>query len=647
MAIDPVIAKTIKRCQNSASFFINSFGHVKHPKAGAVPFTLFSYQKQCLKEYRENRWVIFRKVRQSGISTLTGAYALWYAMFFPNKTVLIVSKRDDDAMEFLRRNVKFFYDNLPQWMRDMWPLEDAKGIPLNNEHMMGFPNGSRITSLTSGPDTLRSNASSLNIIDEAAFIMHMDAMWAGAAPTLAHGGSVIVISTCNGIGNWYEQTYTDASDGKNKLWHPIEINWWDMDWEIKFIDELTRKKVELAPIRDIRECKTPEEQRKYGKYWSPWLEEQYNSLVKKGGESLFRQEILADFLGSGNTVLTRDALMFISTTVSDDYKPIDMVSYKNPVTGEDQTLEFNKTLWLWKHTESSDYAPIRNFQYVIGADPSTGEGSDPSAFVVWCINTREQVAEFNGKVLPSEFARMLDFVGRSYNNALIVPERTGIGASVCQDLDKVLCYPNLYRQEIMTAKRIKLGKVGYPTAPATKPALNKAMLDHLIPSKEWITDQDDDPGCFRIRSTRLKKELEIYVYLTPTKTGAETGQGNHDDITIACALGLIGINQSISHGGSTLTPFNETAIGGVPIEVNIPAAFDRAKAVIEVAGTPDVSGQVMVPIVPSRINLSSRTAEEELREFMAQISGGVFTDSELRDKLPQVKDKKHGIVKPK
>ena len=632
----------IRRCQNSASFFIDTFGKVQHPKAGAIPFKLFSYQKKCLKEYRENRWVIFRKVRQSGISTLTGAYALWYAMFFPNKTVLIVSKRDDDAMAFLRRNIKFFYDELPDWMKEMWPLQDANGLPLDNEHMIGFPNGSRITSLTSGPETLRSNASSLNIIDEAAFIMHMSTMWAGAAPTLSHGGSVIVISTCNGIGNWYEQTYNDAIEGNNTF-HPIVINWWEMDWTIKFKDELTRKTVEISPLRDVRECKTPEEQKRYGKYWSPWLEEQYRSLVKRGGEALFRQEILADFLGSGNTVLPRNALMYISTTVSDDYKPINTVSYVNPVTGNQEYLEFGGCLWLWKHTGSSDFAPVKNFQYLIGADPSTGEGSDPSAMVVWCVNTREQVAEFSGKVLPNTFAKMVDYVGRAYNNALVVPERTGLGSSFCQDLNNMVCYPNLYRQEMVTAKKTKFGKVGFPTSPSTKPTLNKTMLDFLVPSAEWEAGEAEDSGCFKIRSTRLKKEFEIYVNLSPQKTGAEPGTGNHDDLVISSALGLLGINQSISHGSSTLTPYNEVN-HGVNV-VDIPAAIDNAVA--QGIVKPDVTTNAVIPIIPSRYLEEFKTPEQELRDFMSQMSGGVFTDDELRDRMSPVKNKKHKIVKNK
>lgn len=129
-------------------------------------------------------------VHNCGISKISGAYALWYAMFFPLKTVLIVSRTDPDAMSFLEDNVRFLFRNLPDWMQDMWnPTKD-------NEHEIKFPNGSVIKSKTSHPDVMRSNASSLNIIDEAAFIQNMGNMWAAAWPTMQSGGSAIVVSTC-------------------------------------------------------------------------------------------------------------------------------------------------------------------------------------------------------------------------------------------------------------------------------------------------------------------------------------------------------------------------------------------------------------------------------------------------------------------
>jgi len=318
---DPTTEEVIKRCKKDPAYFIDHFCKIKHPNAGIIPFQLFSYQRNCLKDFKENRFNIFSKTRQSGISTLCGAYALWLAMFFKTKTVLIVSKRDKDAMEFMGRNIKFVYNHLPKWMQAIW-----KPVT-NNEHEIGFSNGSKITSLPSGPDTLRSNSSSLNIIDEAAFCPHMNDMWAGGYPTLQHGGSVVVVSTSNGIGDWYWKTWTDAQDSNNEF-NPIKIDWWEMDWVIEYDDDISHKPIRIAPADNTRKCTTKDEIAKYGEYWSPWLETQYRQLTEKGNDAKFRQEVLRDFLGSGNSVLSRDTLLMMRSQAKEagqSYKTVNHV----------------------------------------------------------------------------------------------------------------------------------------------------------------------------------------------------------------------------------------------------------------------------------------------------------------------------------
>jgi hypothetical protein len=143
----------IKRCQQSCNFFLRNFGKIKHPSAGILPFYPFSYQRNAIKAFRENRLNIFRKCRQAGASKIAGAFALWFGMFYPNKKILIVSRKNDDAMGFLRENIVFPYNNLPEWMKQLWEPQKI------NEHEIVFPNNSHIQSLTSHPDVLRSHAS--------------------------------------------------------------------------------------------------------------------------------------------------------------------------------------------------------------------------------------------------------------------------------------------------------------------------------------------------------------------------------------------------------------------------------------------------------------------------------------------------------
>jgi len=624
MPIDDVTKQIILRCQKSPSFFLDNFGKIQHPKLGVIPFRLFTYQKKCLQEFLANRLTIFKKTRQSGISTVTGGFALWYAMFFSQKRILIVSKRDLDAMDFLRKNVRMIYDNLPDWMHELWPCV------VSNEHEMAFPNGSRIMSLTSSRDTLRSHASSLNIIDEAAFIEGMDEMWAAGAPSIMHGGSLICISTVKGIGNWYWQTWTDAEAGLNNF-KPITVNWWDMDWNLEYEDELTKKKTIIAPTYGIRPCTTTEEKERYGEFWSPWLEEQYRQLTQKGDYQKFLQEIRCVFLGTGNTVIDPSVLRTVQERVNNDYMPVKQVDYVNPNSGDHNVLDFDGKLWVWNKPVLSTpmdpktgKPPVPGHIYVMGVDTSSGEAGDHSTVEVFDLTTQEQVAELQIRAELSTFAQMVDFIGRWYNNAFCVVERTGVGVTICQELNNNLMYQNLYRQPKKNAfnKATKYGDVGYYTSVSTKPILNKALCDNIV--KE---------NGFTIKSNRLIKELTIYVHLKNGQTGAEPGKGNNDDLVMATALAFVGMNLASMQDITGLMPVRSLEVK--PEGHSADANVAMQQKITEIGGP-----GVLLPILKTDDDAKSpMSIAQELGKFAQQLGGVVVN----KDKMSTVNPQRHII----
>lgn len=614
---DPVLLKIINKCKKSPEFFINNFCKVKHPKLGIIPFKLFSYQKRCLREFQKNRFNIFRKCRQCGISTLTGAFALWYGMFFSNKTILIVSKRDDDAKDYLNKNIKLVYEYLPDWMKKIW-------VPsVINEHSIGFTNGSLIKSLTSSPDTLRSQSGSLNIIDEAAFIERMDDMWKGGWSTLQHGGSVIVISTPKGVGNWYYKTWSGAINRENQF-NPILINWWDMDWKLDYVDELSGQKMIISPTREIKKLEEEQEIEKYGPYWSPWLEGEYQQLSSQGDDSGFRQEVLAEFIGSGATVLSRNALFAVSRTTQENCLTMGMVDYINPNSGEHEELDFNNMLWIWEKPYTArdvekavqearanntfhELTPEQKTPhlYVLGADTSTGESDDYCGIVVLDLITRRQVAELKIKTLPKIFARMVDFVGRMYNGAFVVCERTGIGQAVCQELDYYLMYPNLYRHKKVAASlKLKYNQIGFPTSHSTKPILVKHLVDNI-----------GEDG-YEIRSTRLYHELCTFIHLGNGKYGNEPGVGNSDDLVLALTFALVGIDEAMRRSNHTLMPLHNLDVASDNLYTSR-AVVEKHAELINKGGKHAVGPVAMT----SEFYTGKPNRHNELMKFTTQIGG--------------------------
>jgi hypothetical protein len=626
----------------------------KHPSAGIIPFHPFKYQIKALKSFRQHRFSIFRKCRQSGASKISGAFALWFSMFFNHKTVLIVSRRDEDAINFLSENITFPFRHLPQWMQELW--EPVK----NNEHEIQFPNGSKIKSLTSHPDVLRSNASSLNIIDEAAFIRDMGVMWAAGYPTLQHGGSVIVVSTTNGVGDWYWSTWTDAEAGLNDF-NPIMINWWDMDWRITYKDALSGKQKAISPTDNIRKCATPDEIDKYGPYWSPWLEEQYRALQERGESWKFKQEIIAEFVGSGNTILESRVLKHLTTCINDEFKTIKGdQSYVHPVKQKHLSINFagdsvdprsDEGLWIWRPPNYGKPQQVSGsriidpglppHRYVMGVDIATGKGRDYFAAEIFDIDEMEQVAELMVHTLPRTFKFMVDYIGRWYNNAMMVVERNNGGDAFIDELRYDLMYPSLWRKKDIndkpsaTARRqnIQVAAYGFMTTSSSKPKLNKTLIDNI---------RADENG-WKIYSRRLIKQLNIYVRKKDragndtNKTEAESGPGNFDDLVIATGLSFIGISEAISSGSSGLVPFMPATelLHTIPQELSVE---DKITGLVEKASGADPA--FLMPMTGIETISPDMSAMAELQRFTQQIGAIPIAQS-----MPSVSAQKHGFGK--
>ena len=100
------------------------------------------------------------------------------------------------------------------------PPGERKDAAQRSTKLVTLENGSQIKASTTSGDAGRSEALSLLVIDEAAHVEGLEELWTGLYPTLSTGGRCIALSTPNGVGNWFHQTYVDAENevitGKEK-----------------------------------------------------------------------------------------------------------------------------------------------------------------------------------------------------------------------------------------------------------------------------------------------------------------------------------------------------------------------------------------------------------------------------------------------
>ncbi len=436
-----VIRSEYLRCAKDPVHFMCKYCYIQHPQRGRIQFNLFPFQEKVLKLFRDNPYSIVLKSRQLGLSTLSAGYSLWMMLFAKDKNILCIATKQETAKNMVTK-VKFMYENLPSWLK----VDAAE----NNKLNLRLKNGSQIKATSASSDAGRSEAVSLLLIDEAAFIENIGEIWASAQQTLATGGGCIALSTPYGTGNWFHQTWTRAEAAENDFL-PIKLPWY------------------VHPERD-----------------EAWRKRQDELL---GDPRMAAQECDCDFSTSGDIVFYPEYIEYYEKTY-----------IKDPL----ERRGVDKNLWVW---ESPDYTR----DYVVVADVARGDGKDYSAFHVIDTESNVQVAEYKGQIGTQEYGHLLVGVATEYNEALLVIENANIGWSTIQvAIDRN--YPNLYyspktesnREMVDTYfdKYMDTGKMvaGFTMSSRTRPMVIGKFQEYL--SDKGVTFQ----------SKRLIEEMKTFIW---------------------------------------------------------------------------------------------------------------------------------------
>lgn len=465
LQLKKAIAREKAKCKLDPVYFIKNHCTIQHPVRGKIKFELYPFQEDVLHDLQEFRYNICLKSRQIGISTLSAAFALWRMVFWEDYSVLVIATKQTVAKNLVTK-VRIMNDYLPSYLK----LDCIE----NNKLNLRYSNGSQIKAVSSSPDAARSEALSLLIIDEAAFVPKAEEVWTAAQSTLSTGGKVFVLSTPAGVGNMFHRLWTEAETGYNDF-NTIKLKW------------------DVHPDRDQK-----------------WRDEQTKIL----GEQAAAQELDCSFLTSGYSV--------ISGTTLDKYeKEICREPVQKRGIGED--------LWIWKFPEYDK-------QYIVTADVARGDGLDYSAFHVLDIVNLEQVASFKAQVSTRELARMLFSIGMEYNKALVVVENANVGWDVLNTLIED-GYENLfytYKNDPFFDRAIQLQKrydlvdkkecvPGFTTSSKTRPVIISKLEEYF--REETVI----------VRDKRTITELYTFIWKDGK---AEAMEGHNDDLAMALAIAL-------------------------------------------------------------------------------------------------------------
>lgn len=283
-----------------------------------------------------------------------------------------------------------------------------------------------------------------------AFIEDAEEIWTASQATLSTGGQAILLSTPNGMGNFFHKKWQEAESGQN------EFNTILLDWRVH-------------PERD-----------------QEWRDRQTEIL----GEMQSAQEHDASFIFSGNTVVNPEIIEF--------YKKTHVIE---PLAKQG----FDNNFWVWEYPDSSR-------TYIAAADVARGDGQDFSALHIIDAERCVQVAEYKGKLSTKDFGNLMVSIATQYNDALLIPDNSSIGwNSIQQVIDRQ--YRNLFymsadlhyvdvenqivNRSIINERNLK---PGFTITMRTRPLLIAKLEEYM--RENSVT----------IRSSRTMSEFETFIW---------------------------------------------------------------------------------------------------------------------------------------
>ena len=509
---DQVLLEYVK-CMKDTSYALRTYLQTyDNTVSKYVPLELFPDQVTLLEDYENYNENIALKYRQAGVSTVTAAWIskkLGFARKEKPEKILIIANKLDTSIEMANK-VRMFTTQWPSWVNiSIDPnKKSTKHWKLNN--------GCEVKAVATSKDALRGFTPTILVFDEAAFIEADSDFWSACMASLSTGGKVIVVSTPNGNDPIYYEIYDQALRNMNDF--KITEMFWYRDprytkdlFFVKTEDAIhyLLNKEEYGPEKIIswedkefkdRNFDDAKELINNGyKPCSDWFERMVKKL--KYDKRKVSQELECNFLGSGDNVFDSRLMQ----KIRENY----LLEPQNKMLGNQ--------LWIWKE-------PVIGHKYIMGVDVSRGDSEDFSSFQIIDFDTREQVAEFVGKLPPDTMAEICFKWANMYSAYIVVDITGGMGVSTSRKLQE-LGYKDLY----VDGEDVNNSWKYNPKSAEKIPGINfNNKRVQIIASYEEAMRHE-----FRIYSHRLYNEMDTFIYINGRP---DHQKGRHDDLLMSIAM---------------------------------------------------------------------------------------------------------------
>jgi hypothetical protein len=440
--------------------FIETNFNINNKKGQVVPFKLNDIQRYLDRDLIENKVhkAIVLKARQMGCSVFFLVIYIIECMRKHSEVVLVAhldyaANQLFEKTKMLLRNIKF---NVKLSKCGVAMIEFAE-----TRSNIRF-------ACAKTADTLRASTVNYLHLSELAFYKDPEKILIAAQNAIDESGSIIIESTANGFGYFRTLYYLHSEMLKGDrqfetFFYPWYLNS-EYQYNINNLDEVDIFNQEEIQYRDKVEKETGV------LLTDPQMRWRRNKIVSTFSTcpELFDQEFpyseASAFLSKGG-IIFKDAHRILNSKWQSD----------NILGRRCRILEGHPNL---------------DYHYVLGCDTSGGSGRDDSAIVVLCIETNEQVYEFNYNFInPPAFADFIRTIGLYFNTALVVVESNSHGVSVLALLRNIYPVGKIYKQQYDTEAR---------------------KLDNIISAWGWSTQTKTLSIMVDMSVKELKDGLKIY-----------------------------------------------------------------------------------------------------------------------------------------
>jgi hypothetical protein len=347
------------KCAEDPIYFCINYIKIVNVDEGLINFKMWDFQKDMLKLFKENRFVITRCPRQVGKTTTSVGYLLWLTIFSESQNVAVLANKGSLARDILAK-YQLAYENLPVWLQ--------QGVVTWNKGNVELENGSKIVAASTSSSAIRGGSFNCVFLDEFAFVPNNIAneFFNSVYPVISSGKStkIIIVSTPNGM-NLFYKLWMDSIEGRNN-YKNFEIHW------------------SMVPGRD-----------------EAWKEE----TIRNTSQRQFDQEFGCEFLGSSNTLIS-------------GYK-LQQLRYMNPIAEHDKMKIYEHPIKEGHEDAKSDHLYCITVDVSEGKnlDSSTFSVIDISS------TPYKQVATYSSSsISPILFPTVIVNAARVYNDAYVLVE---------------------------------------------------------------------------------------------------------------------------------------------------------------------------------------------------------------------------------